>query len=184
MVSGLFLCVLVPVYWHHYGPANFLWLSDVALFAVFAALWLRNALLNSMMAIGVLPFELFWIADFLSSSRLLDVTAYMFDDALPLYLRALSLFHFGLPAMIVFLLFRLGFDRRALLAQTALLWVLLPLSYVVTDAQRNINYTMGWAKEPQTWMPPLIWLGLEMILLPLLVYLPTHLVLRRLFGPR
>lgn len=27
----LFVCLLVPVYLRHYGPANFLWFSDVAL---------------------------------------------------------------------------------------------------------------------------------------------------------
>jgi hypothetical protein len=31
----LFLCVLVPVYWRNFGPANFLWGSDIALFLRF-----------------------------------------------------------------------------------------------------------------------------------------------------
>ena len=29
----LFVAVLVPIYLRHYGPANFLWFSDVALLA-------------------------------------------------------------------------------------------------------------------------------------------------------
>ena len=28
----LFICILVPVYWIQYGPGNFLWFSDIALF--------------------------------------------------------------------------------------------------------------------------------------------------------
>jgi hypothetical protein len=27
----LFVCILVQVYWRQYGPANFLWFSDIAL---------------------------------------------------------------------------------------------------------------------------------------------------------
>ena len=27
----LFVCVVLPTYWRHYGPANFLWFSDLAL---------------------------------------------------------------------------------------------------------------------------------------------------------
>ena len=103
---GLFLCVLVPVYWHHYGPTNFLWACDIALFLIGVALWLENPLPTSMMAIGVLPFELAWIIDFIAGSRLLGMASYMFDTALPLYLRALSLFHVALPPLMIFLLFR------------------------------------------------------------------------------
>ena len=33
----IFVCVLVPVYWVERGPANFLWLSDVALLAMVPA---------------------------------------------------------------------------------------------------------------------------------------------------
>jgi hypothetical protein len=38
----IFVCVLVPVYWVERGPANFLWLSDIALLAIVSALWMEN----------------------------------------------------------------------------------------------------------------------------------------------
>ena len=69
IVYCLYLCVLVPVYWREYGPTNFLWASDIALFVIFAALWLENRLLNSMMLIGVLPFELAWISPLCGSAQ-------------------------------------------------------------------------------------------------------------------
>ena len=47
---ALWVAVLVPVYWHHYGPGNFLWFSDIALFATLVALWTGNRLIASMMA--------------------------------------------------------------------------------------------------------------------------------------
>ena len=37
-----FLAVLVPVYWHSYGPTNFLWFCDAALILTVAGLWLED----------------------------------------------------------------------------------------------------------------------------------------------
>ncbi len=179
-----FLCVLVPVYWHHYGPINFLWACDIALFVICAALWLENPLLTSMMAIGVLPFELVWTIDLVAGSRLLGMADYMFDATLPLYLRGFSLYHAMLPPLMIFMLYRLGYDRRALLAQTLLVWLVLPLTYLVTEPAENINLVFGLGKEPQTFMHPLLYLALEMILLPLVICLPMHLLLQRLVGHR
>jgi len=48
----LFVCLIVPIYWRRYGPANFLWFSNIALLATVPALWLESALLASMMALG------------------------------------------------------------------------------------------------------------------------------------
>lgn len=180
LLYGLFLCVLVPVYWRHYGPANFLWASDLALFLVFVSLVTERPLLNSMMVIGVLPFEIAWTLDLLSSARLIGMVDYMFEAELPLYLRLLSLFHVPLPVVMILLLRRLGYDRRALVAQTLLAWVVLPVTYLVTDPAHNVNLVFGFGSEPQTWLHPLLHLALEMILLPLAVFLPAHAVLKRL----
>jgi hypothetical protein len=56
IVYTLFVCALVPIYWRQYGPANFLWFSDIALLALVPALWFENALLASMMALAVVFF--------------------------------------------------------------------------------------------------------------------------------
>ena len=181
IIYGLFLCILVPVYWHEYGPSNFLWASDIALFVVFAAVCLENRLLNSMMAIGVLPLELAWNLDFLAGFagfRLLGMASYMFDAGLPLYLRGLSLYHIMLPIVVIFMLRRFGYDLRALLAQTLLVWVVLPITYLVTEPADNINLVFGLGEEPQTTMHPLLYLTLEMILVPIVICLPAHLILR------
>ena len=184
VLYSLFLCVLAPLYWHHYGPSNFLWACDIALFLICAALWLENPLLTSMMAIGVLPFELVWTIDLVAGSRLLGMASYMFDPELPLYLRGFSLYHVVLPPLMIFMLYRLGYDRRALLAQTLLVWLVLPLTYLVTEPAENINLVFGFSKEPQNYTYPLLYLALEMILVPLLICLPMHLLLQRLVGQR
>ena len=174
-----FLCVLVPVYWQGYGPTVFLWACDIALFMVLVALWRERALPNSMMAIGVLPFELAWTLDFLFGSRLFGMASYMYDPALPIFLRAFSLYHTVMPVIMIFLLRRLGYDRRALIAQTLLAWVALPVTFLLTDPVDNINLVFGPGKEPQTALHPVLYLSLEMILLPAVIYLPMHLLLRR-----
>lgn len=182
ILYSLFLCVLVPIYWRDYGPTNFLWGSDIALFVILGALWLENPLLNSMMVIGVLPFEITWIMDFVSGGELLGIAGYMFEPERKLYLKALSLFHVMLPVLMIFLLYRIGYDRRALLAQTLLLWIVLPVTYLATDSVENINLVYGFGKEPQTLMHPLLHLVLEMALLPVAIYLPAHMVLQRIFN--
>jgi len=68
VVYTLFVCALAPIYWREYGPANFLWFSDIALLALVPALWLENALLVSMLAISVVFFEALWDVDFLFPS--------------------------------------------------------------------------------------------------------------------
>jgi hypothetical protein len=64
VVYTISVCALVPIYWRQYGPANFLWFSDIALLALVPALWLENALLASMMAVSVVFFEALWNIDF------------------------------------------------------------------------------------------------------------------------
>jgi hypothetical protein len=181
------VAVVVPVYVVEHGPANFLWFSDIALLATLAALWRESRLLASMMAVGTLAFELMWNLDYVArlvtGAHLTGITRYMFDEREPLFVRGLSMFHVVLPPLLLWVLHRLGYDRRALPMQTALAWVVLPVSYVVTDPSANLNWVLG-PREPQTWMPPLLYLALLMLGFPLVVYLPTHLVLDRLFGPR
>jgi len=182
----LFICILVPVYWKQYGPGNFLWFSDLALFVTAAALWLESSLLASMMALSVVVLESIWIIDFLigliAGSSVIGLSAYMFDSKIPLSIRALSLFHIVLPLLLLWLLYRLGYDRRALFAQTLLAWIVLPLSYFLTKPADNVNWVYGLSGGPQKWMPAPLYLVLLMIAFPLVLYLPTHLLLKRLFN--
>lgn len=179
----LFVLVLVPVYWTHYGPGNFLWFSDIALFAVLIVLWRGDCLPFSMMAIGVLPLEAVWMVDFVAGGQATGLAAYMFDPGLPLYLRGLSLFHLFMPALVVWMLVRQGYDRRALCAQTALAWVVLPASRLLTAPEANVNWVHGIGEAGQAGLSAPVYLGLYMVLLPVVVYLPLHLLMRRFFRP-
>lgn len=185
IVYTLFICVIVPVYWVQYGPGNFLWFSDIALFVTAAALWLESSVLASMMALSVLVLESVWIIDFIiglfAGSSVIGLSAYMFDSKISLPIRALSLFHVFLPLLLVWLLYRFRYDTRALIAQTLLAWIVLPVSYFLTKPSENINWVYGPGSQPQKWMPAPLYLVLLMLAFPLVLYLPTHFLLKKLF---
>ncbi len=191
----LFVSVLVPYYWIAYGPTNFLFFCDIALFLTLAALWLESRLLASMAGVGILMPQALWMADFLGSAVGIPVTGmtgYMFDAKYSLFVRGLSFFHFWLPILLVWMIWRLGYDRRALLSWTSLAWAVLMVCYFLMPAPPapadnpdlivNINYVYGFSdKEPQSWMPPLAWFTTLLVALPTLIYLPTHVILGKLF---
>lgn len=190
-----FMAVLVPVYWVNYGPTNFLYFCDVALFLTLAAVWTESALLASLAAVGIVLPQLVWMADFLAGlggMKLLGMTAYMFDEKRSLFLRGLSLFHGWLPLLLIFLVKRLGYDKRALPTWWALAWALIVFCYTCMPGPTpnpsrepvNINYVHGMSDtEAQSWMPPLAWLATLMAGLPALLYFPTHLALKRWCAP-
>ena len=180
----LFVAVTVAVYTVKYSLGNFLWFSDIALLTTVPALWLESSLLASMVAVGVILPEVLWNVSFfgqlLTGRRITGLTDYMFDPHKPLYLRALSLFHVFLPVMLLWMIHVLGYAPAAWIAQTALAWVVLPLTYFFTNPEENVNWAFGPGAKPQKRIPPLIYLGLLMIGFPVLVYLPTHLLLQML----
>jgi hypothetical protein len=192
-----FMAVLVPFYWASYGPTNFLYFCDVALFLTLAAVWTERPILASMPLLGILVPQALWVLDFLAGCvgvKFVGMTAYMFDPKIALFARGLSFFHFWLPFFLIYLVWRLGYDRRTWLYWSALAWVLLAVCYLFLPAPPappdktwmpvNVNYVYGLSDDaPQQWMPQGAWLACLFLGLPLLVYLPTHIVLRK-FMPR
>lgn len=181
----LFVAVTVAVYAVKWGPGNFLWFSDIALIGTVPALWLESGLLAGMMTIAILLPEILWNLSFFvqlaTRRRVSGLTDYMFDRSKPLYLRAVSLFHVFLPVLLVWMISRLGYERRALVAQTILAWVVLPLSYWLTKPEENVNWVRGFNNGLQKRVRPTVYLGLLMIGFPVLIYLPTHFLLVTLF---
>jgi hypothetical protein len=191
----MFLAVLVPVYLISYGPTNFLWFCDAALILTVAGMWLESSLLISMCAVGILIPQCLWLADFgshLLGIHFLGVTSYMFDPRLPLCTRGLSLFHGWLPLLLVWLLTRLGYDKRALSAWTGVAAVLVLVCYLFAapagphpaepNLPVNLNYIYGFNdQQPQTWMNQNLYVVLWPAALWLFAFLPTHLALRKIF---
>jgi hypothetical protein len=182
------VAVIVILYWGRYGPGNFLWFSDVALLAMVPALWLESNVLVSAMAVGVLVPELFWnvayAARLLTGRRLTGLVDYMFDPALPRWLRALSYFHVVLPPLMLWALSRLGYSDSALPLQTGIGWTVLVVTYAITDPKKNVNWVFGFGGEGSTTrLRPLVYLGALMLGFLVLLWVPTHFVLRAIFPP-
>lgn len=186
-----FMAVLIPVYWHDYGPTNFLYFCDVALILTLFAIWPENALLISACAVGILVPQAVWVVDFLVRSTgysLTGMTDYMFDAEHPPFLRALSLFHGWLPFLLIYLVWRIGYDRRAFWTWTGLAWVLLIVCFFFMPPPTanpgltpvNINYVWGLRDTAaQTWVPAYVWFVALLIGLPLFAFAPVHFVLVR-----
>jgi hypothetical protein len=192
LIYTAFVAVLIPSYWRAYSPWTFLYFCDVALLFTLAALWFESPLLISLPAVGLTLPQLLWVVDFLSGSRLTGMTSYMFDPKLPLLVRGLSSFHGWLPFVMVWGVWRLGYDRRALAGWTVVSTVVLLSSYFLAPAPPapadnpnlavNINYVYGMSyKEPQTVMPPLLSLTALIVGFPLVFYVPAHLMFRSFF---
>ena len=196
VVVTAFLTVLAPVYLHSYGPTNFLWFCDAALILTAAGMWLENSLLISMCAVGILIPQCLWLVDFVSSLlgfHLLGLTSYMFDSKLPLFTRGLSLFHGWLPLLLVWLLFHLRYDKRALSAWTVMATGLVLVCYFFTppagahladpNIPINLNYVYGFNdQQPQTWINQNIYVIGWLVVLWLVAFAPTHFILKKIFA--
>jgi hypothetical protein len=184
-----FVLVLIPIWWRLLGPVNFLWFSDIALFATVISLWKRSPLINSMMFLSVILFESVWTIDvlyeLLSGKTLIGLAAYMFDPNEKLIVKILSaIFHIGMPATIIFLLKSWGYDRRAWLRQSLLAALVLLITYLV-EPKENINWVRGLAgKEGFTLgLSQNLYLIALMFAYPILAYAPVHFLLCKFVRP-
>jgi hypothetical protein len=184
-----FVAVLVPVYLHYYGPTNFLYFCDIALVLTLFAIWPENALIISMCAVGIVVPQAVWVVDFLvnlSGFSLTSMTDYMFQSNHSLFLRLLSSFHGWMPFLLLYLVWKIGYDRRALWPWTSLFWAVMLICFFFMPPPTpdpgltpvNINYVWGMRDtEAQNMLPPWLWLTSLMIGIPLFVFIPTHFIL-------
>lgn len=183
----LWLLVWAPVYWRHYGAQNFLFFCDIGNVLIAAGLWLENPLIFSWQACGLLLFQSLYTIDLIGAlflgGHLTGATDYMFDPHLSLTIRLLSLFHVVTPPLLVWAIWRLGYDPRGWKVQTLMTWILVPVNYFWRPDQ-DVNWTRGLFFHEQHTVPGWLYLLTYLIVLPLCVYLPTHLFLNWLARHR
>ena len=187
----------MPCYWVVYTPWNFLYFCDIAMLVTAIALWRESPLLASTQAVAITVPQLLWVVDLacrlLAGVHVTGVTAYMLDPGIPLFLRLLSSFHGWLPFLLLWLTWRLGYDRRALGVQSLVAVLVLLVSFFLAPAPPptaarpqaavNINYVYGLDdRRPQAWMPPEVWLLAVLAVNVGGFYVPTHAGLRRVFS--
>ena len=202
LVYTLFVGVLVAKYLPAYGPLNFLYFCDIALFTTLIAMWRTKPLLASMGAVGIFLPQALWMLDFVvrltTGQHVVDLTEYMFDPKIDLFVRFLSFFHFLLPILLLWLICRWGYDRRAYRWQCLLTCLVLVASYLLTDSPtgpaENVNKVFGpdAGTMPLTDRGPVLrflltyrplWMGTLILIHCVLIMAPTHWLLKRLIRP-
>jgi len=142
---------------------------------------LESPLIFSWQATGLLLFQTLYTIDlagaFSTGSHLVGGTEYMFDPNLPLFIRLLGLFHVATPPLLLWAIRRLGYDRRGWLYQTLTAWAVVPINYFWRP-QFDVNWARGPFFREQHAVPGLLYLLGYLVVVPLVVYFPTHLLLR------
>jgi hypothetical protein len=169
--------VWVPVYWRQYGPQNFLFFCDLGNFLITAALWLESPLIFSWQASGLLLFQTLFTIDLagalVSGRHIIGGTEYMFDPQVPLSIRLMSLFHVVTPPLLLWAIWRLGYDRRGWKVQTLTAWIVVPINYFWRP-EFDVNWARGPFFHDQHVMPGVAYLLIYLTIVPVAVYYPTH----------
>ncbi len=177
----VFLLVWVPVYWHQYGLQNFLYFCDLGNFFIGAALWMESSFLFSWQATGLLLFQTLYTFDLIGAvvtgKHFIGGTEYMFDPGIPFLVRMLGLFHVVALPLLLWAIWRLGYDRRGWKYQTLTTWIVVPICYFWRP-QYDVNWARGLFLHEQHVVPGLVYLAAYLIVVPVVVYWPTHLILR------
>ena len=183
-IAITWLLVWAASYAQVWGWTNFLHLCDLAVILTCLGLWRGSSLLISMQAISSIVPALFWDVDFswrlFSGKHLVGGTEYMWDTRFPLGVRLLSLFHVIWPALLIWALARVKYDRRAFPFQAALALVVLVVSRWVKP-EANLNFAWRDPFLHQSLGPAWLHLTITASALVFCVYWPTHRLLVRLF---
>jgi hypothetical protein len=175
--------VWIPVYWRQYGLQNFLFFCDLGNILITIGLWLESPLIFSWQATGLLVFQTLFAFDLAvavaSGRHPIGGTEYMFDPNIPLSIRLLSLFHVVTPPLLLWAVWRLGYDRRGWNLQTLTAWIVVPINYFWRP-QYDVNWARGPFFHEQHAVPGLVYLFGYLIIVPAVVYFPTHRFLVRL----
>jgi hypothetical protein len=185
--AAVWLAIWLPAYWHTYGVVNFLHFCDIAVILTSIGLIAGSPLIVSSQAVATLLVDAAWIADvtwkLIIHRYLLGGTEYMFDPRYPRWVRLLSLFHIAMPALLLWLVRRCGYDRRALALQCG---VALPafIASRFTLPALNMNYAFSDPFFHRQWGPAAVHILVIFCFMVLVVYGPTDLVLRTVMPGR
>jgi hypothetical protein len=172
-------CVIVwvPFYWRQYGLQNFLFFCDLGNLFIASALWLESPLLFSWQAVSLLLFQTLFVIDLASAlitgHHAIGGTEYMFDPHIPMAIRLASLFHIVAPVLLLWAVLRVGYDKRGWKFQTLTAWIIVPINYFWRP-QDDVNWARGPFFREQHVIPGPVYLLVYLVVVPALVYYPTH----------
>jgi hypothetical protein len=180
IVWTAWVVVWAPVYSKQYGPQNFLFYCDIGNVLICLGLWLESVLIFSWSACGLLLFQSLFTFDLvcalITGHHFPGGTEYMFDPGLSLFVRLLSLFHIVTPPLLLWAIWRLGYDPRGWKLQTLETWIVVPINYF-WHPEKDVNWARGLFFHEQHMISGWIYLLIYLTAVPLFVYFPTHLFL-------
>jgi len=182
--SLLWLLVWLPCNVWVWGWQNMMHLCDIGLVLACLGMWWRLPLLVSSQALTALLVGALWGLDILwrlvLGHHLIGGTEYMWDVHYPLWIRLQSTFHLVLPAILLWTLRILGYDRRALALQSVIAGALLIFSRCLSP-ELNMNYAFQDPLFHRAWGPPPVHLAVILVGCVVIFLWPTHLILSRLY---
>jgi hypothetical protein len=183
----VWLLIWIPIYWRTWGASNFLQLCDIAVILTCVGLLANSRLLLSSQAVVSPLVDLAWIVDAGSQlffrHRLTGGTDYLFASQYPLPVRLLSLFHVVLPFLLIWLLYRVGYDSRGFVLQSVVTAAAFAASRFTTPA-KNMNFAFADPFFGRQWGPPSVHVAVSLLFMILVVYLPTQIALQKFFPLR
>ena len=175
------LLVWAPVYWKQYGAQNFLYFCDIGNVLIAIGLWSESRLILSWQAVSLFVFQSLYAIDligaFISGRHAFGGTEYMFDPKIPQLVRALGLYHLVVPPLLLWMVRRLGYDSTAWKWATLEAWIVVPINFF-WRSQYNVNFARGIGREQHT-LPMWLYLMGYLTLVPIAVYWPTQLMVKR-----
>jgi len=173
----IWVLIWAPLYWRQYGLQNFLFFCDLGNIFIAVALWLESSLFFSWQATGLLLFQTLFTLDLagalVTRRHLIGGTEYMFDPHIALSIRLLSLFHVITPPLLLWAIWRLGYDSRGWKYQTLTTWIVVPINYLWRP-QSDVNWARGLFFRQLHGTTGVIYLLAYLTLVPAIVYYPTH----------
>jgi hypothetical protein len=173
----IWVLVWAPLYWRQYGLQNFLFFCDLGNILIAIALWFESPLIFSWQATSLLLFQTLFSIDLigavLTGKHWIGGTEYMFDPHIVLFIRLLSLFHLVTPPLLLWAIWRLGYDGRGWKYQTLTAWIVVPINYFWRP-QFDVNWARGPFFQEQHTIPGFAYLLAYLVFVPAIVYFPTH----------
>jgi hypothetical protein len=186
LAALLWLLAWLPIYTWEWGWQNMMHVCDIGVILACLGLWFQTPLLVSSQAVNSLLVGVLWGLDvgwrLATGHHLVGGTEYMWDSRFALWVRLLSTFHLWLPLALLWAMRRIGYDRRALALQSAIMAAVLAFSRFLPPAL-NMNYAFQDPLFHRAWGPAPVHLAVILAASVALIYWPTHLLLKTAYAP-
>jgi hypothetical protein len=184
LAALLWLLAWLPFYTWEWGWQNMMHVCDIGVILACLGVWFQNPLLVSSQGLNFLLVGVLWGLDvgwrLFTGHHLIGGTEYMWDTRFALWVRLLSTFHLWLPLALLWAMRVLGYDKRALWLQSAIMAVVLILSRFLSPAL-NMNYAFQDPLFHRAWGPAPVHLAVILAGSVALIFWPTHLLLKNVY---